>query len=107
VSYRLATGYFVWDFLAWILIFAVAAAVLSVCITLVLKRQNGRFVRSGACSPAEPDIFSALDDKIYAFRKDCVEPWLDMENIHIIAVAVLFFLFSLAVFCRGAGGGAI
>ncbi|MCE5200918.1 MAG: hypothetical protein LLF78_00165 [Synergistaceae bacterium] len=104
MNYRITTGYFVWNFLTWTMVFVLSAAIVCLLTYAVIRARTGRFVKVTSVSAEPGEILSLTENKIRTFRKECIEPWINLVQIHVIAIAVLFALFMIAISCRWWGG---
>lgn len=98
----LETGYFIWNFSAWLKIFLLSAGVFCMIIFIIKKRTGGSLV-SNKLSPGcenglEPGFF---ERKVSLFRIRIMQPWFDFPFSHILSILVLFLLFAVALFTKG------
>ena len=102
MTHELASGYFVWNVLSWLFIFAVTAAVLCLAVFLSVRLRNGRIAHVHAASESRGLQTWRVEELLVNFRRRSVEPWLTSSWSHAMMLAVLAALIAAALL----GGGA-
>lgn len=97
----LETGYFVWNFSAWIKIFLLSVAIFCFLTFFVKKRTGGNLVSNKmmrGCSENMNDC--VFERKVASLRSEILGPWLDLPFLHLLSMSVLFLLFAIALFSK-------
>ena len=97
----LETGYFVWNFSAWIKIFLLSAGIFSLLIFLVKKRTGGNLVSNKMMRGCRESIDDCVFEReVASLRSKIIGPWLDLPFLHLISMFLLFLLFAVALFSK-------
>ncbi|MDY9920586.1 MAG: hypothetical protein U2P59_01995 [Synergistota bacterium] len=97
----LETGYFIWNFSAWLKIFLLSACAFCLLTFIIKKSTGGSLVSNNMARGCERDIEEGFFEKIVSsFRSRIMKPWFDFPFSHILSILVLFLLFAVALFSK-------
>ena len=99
--FTLETGYFIWNFSAWLRIFLLSAGAFCLLTYIIKRKTGGSLVNSKltrGCDDRNAAGFFEL--KVSSFRGKVMQPWFDFPFSHILSIAVLFLLFAVALFSK-------
>lgn len=97
----LETGYFIWNFSAWLKIFLLSAGAFCLLTCIIKRKTGGSLVVSkmtrGCGEGPEAGFF---EQNVSYFRIRIMQPWFDFPFSHILSIVVLFLLFAVALFSK-------
>lgn len=98
----LETGYFIWNFSAWIRIFLLSAGIFSVLTYLIWRRSGGSLVRSMPLpSRGRQDGKKiSFEERVAGLRSAMLGPWFELPYLHLLSLTILFLLFAAALFTK-------
>lgn len=96
---RLETGFFVWDFWAWTVVFLFLLALLLLILRAGEKKFGGCYIAGGGRDQAAGEsLFSFADAVMVKLRYLCVSPWLYFRGGGLLLILALLALFLFTVF---------
>ena len=97
----LETGYFIWNFTAWLKIYLLSAGAFCLLTFIIKKNTGGSLVSKKMMRGCERDIDEGFFEQIVSsFRSRIMQPWFDFPFSHILSILVLFLLFAVALFTK-------
>lgn len=100
--FNLTTGYFTWNFSAWLFLFVFSAAALYLLLlrlpagnrsyTVTYLRKNRKNEEEHL--PHTSDVCCML----FVIVDACVKPWLDLPAARICGIIILTLFFAVAIF---------
>ena len=100
----LETGYFIWNFTAWIKIFLLSAVIFCFLIYVIKKKTGGNLISSKKMREYGEDQDEVISEQRTAMlRSKIMGPWFDFPFLHVLSMVVLFIFFAVALF-SGNGG---
>ena len=97
----LETGYFIWNFTAWLHIFLLSSGVFCLLTFIIKKGTGGSFVSNRMVRGCEMNVEEGLfEQKVSLFRIRIMQSWFDFPFSHILSIFVLFLLFAVALFSK-------
>lgn len=97
--YSLETGYFIWNFPAWIGLYVFSSLIFCLLIYVIKSKVEVSFVgEDKAAGKDGSEQNENFEDVFGSFRKKCFDPWFEQPIFHLLAVAALFVLFLIALF---------
>lgn len=97
----LETGYFIWNFTAWLKIFLFSAGIFCLLTFMIKKNTGGSLVSNKMmrdCDSDDEEVFFEL--RMSSFRSKIMQQWFDFPFLHILSIIVLLLLFALALFSK-------
>ncbi|MBQ9881468.1 MAG: hypothetical protein IJM42_02525 [Synergistes sp.] len=95
--FKISTGFFVWDVLKWLLLFAVTSLLFVSAVQYAVKRGGIRLSDKGASAADEAaGAFSSAAAR--RFAEECIKPWTGHRLCPIFGIASLLLLFVTAIF---------
>ncbi len=94
----LETGYFIWNFSAWLKIFLRPQEPSP--SSGIIKKKDRRESRDQQDDARLlwRGLHGFFEQKVSSFRIKVMQPWFDFPFSHILSIAVLFLLFAVALF---------
>ena len=99
----LETGFFIWNFAAWLKIFVFSSLFLCTIVFLIKKRTGGSLIDTKHVGECRKEEGTPFEQKILNFKRRALNPWFDLPSSHLITMSVIFLLFLVAIF-SGTGG---
>jgi len=100
----LETGYFIWNFTAWIKIFLLSAVIFCLLIYVIKKKTGGSLISSKKMRGCREDRDEGTFEQRTAMLRDKIMgPWFDFPFLHVLSMVVLFIFFAVELF-SGNGG---
>ena len=95
--FKITTGFFVWDVLKWLLLFAVTSSVFLYAVQYAVRRCGiKRPENRGSTGNESAGAFSY--DFTRRFLEACIKPWTDHPLCPLFGMGALLLLFVTAVF---------
>ena len=95
----LETGYFIWNFTAWIKIFLLSAVIFCFLIYVIKKKTGGNLISSKKMREYGEDQDEVISEQRTAMlRSKIMGPWFDFPFLHLLSMVLLFLLFAVALF---------
>ena len=95
----LETGYFIWNFTAWIKIFLLSAVIFCFLIYVIKKKTGGNLISSKKMREYGEDQDEVISEQRTAMlRSKIMGPWFDFPFLHVLSMVVLFIFFAVALF---------
>lgn len=97
----LETGYFIWNFSAWLKIYLFSAGIFCLLTFMIKKNTGGSLVSNKTargCDEEHAESFFEL--KVGSFRSKIMHQWFDFPFLHILSIVVLLLLFAVALFSK-------
>ena len=95
----LETGYFIWNFTAWIKIFLLSAVIFCFLIYVIKKKTGGNLISSKKMREYGEDQDEVISEQRTAMlRSKIMGPWFDFPFLHLLSMVLLSLLFAVALF---------
>ena len=95
----LETGYFMWNFTAWVKIFLLSAVIFCFLIYVIKKKTGGNLISSKKMREYGEDQDEVISEQRTAMlRSKIMGPWFDFPFLHLLSMVLLFLLFAVALF---------
>lgn len=96
----LETGFFIWNFAAWLKVFVFSSFFFCLAVFIIKKRTGGSLAATGSIRGLTGEERGRFEEKIRSFRLRVMNPWFDMPYSHLLTMSVLFLLFLAALFSK-------
>ncbi|MBR4400388.1 MAG: hypothetical protein IKT09_01705 [Synergistes sp.] len=95
--FKITTGFFVWDVLKWLLLFAVTSSIFLSAVRYAVRR--GGIKRPENRNSIGDDSAGAFSsDSARCFLEVCVKPWTDHPLCPLFGMGALLLFFVTAIF---------
>ena len=94
----LATGYFIWNILAWISIFLFTALILCAAVYIAVSRRAGRLVHIPQSLERRGIVLWGFEIVLRNFRVNFTDPFVSSPMCHAAALAAIAALLFAALF---------
>lgn len=97
----LETGYFIWNFSAWLKIFLFSAGIFCLLTFMIKKKTGGSLVSNKMTRDRDSDAEDLFfQRRVSSFRSKIMQQWFDFPFLHILSIFVLLLLFAVALFSK-------
>lgn len=100
ILFRIATGFYIWDVYKWLSVFLFTAFAAALYISLCVRRRGGRLAPEKRGDRMDSAGAYPIERFGGAFVKVIMDPWEEMPSCGLIALAVFFIFFVVAIFAR-------
>lgn len=97
--FNLTTGYFTWNFSAWLFLFVFSAVALYLLL-LRIPAENRKYAVTYSRKKNEEHFShsSVISRLLSVIVEACVKPWVELPEARICGIIILTLFFAVAIF---------